>query len=1131
MATLPLIPCRPSSSSRARSTTPATSDDPCPPTEVRITEYNARAAADATKGTPNFTRLTAGAPPPNSGIIVQPYAVRRHQAKLLMFLKPTVEKADSAPDLVAGSKGNGVALLKLVKAEGATATPADRAACTAKYNSVIREGVSGPLTLTSWKEFLKRERKAKMHLPPGERPSAEAEMANFTSIGFADPDFRQTFNLEVRLQKPTTPLDLAKLITSILTANKRNEEIDALANAAPPPVPGALSAEEIAKQKNALAAAGAVPDPRKSGGGGGGGGGKPKGKGKDKDKKKVKPPRDSEGNVTKWIEGMEGCNTCGGKHLHRDCPQNQDSTGTGGAPATGAAAVADGPTLAIKDVQGLTGAELHKQLTDFFDSADPCVECDGSSLVAEQGAGKGIVSYFKNLFFYCWPLLLLLSFVRSAAPAKRAFPSALAAAKSCKSVADGAFRLACRGSEAAAVLLLLCCGASMACNATTAACSSAANAVSRATAAHHYASVTADFLPNATYRGGSEPFPLHCVDLPDDRTFPHYGAVVVFAPRSTPLVHVPPIDAQFIDTAVPSVLSDFLVWLAHAFESTRAAAVYAASVLGVDHGGAWIAAATTIASILHVARIFAIVSAAAAFLLFGLALSPVVLVAAAALRLGSAIRGCGWRVRLCLLLLWLHLAPSPSPSSPPSFRLLDTPQRGDWLPKATSASEYVHPAADPRASEASVPQCALLEELEKGQKRLVEEFDAGSKLHRARRAILAPVDSGCTGSLTWNINWLINCRPCSERFTAADGTIATCTCIGDMPVLCRLDDGTIATLVIRNVRCIPSFKYTLLSVTQLWEEQRIDSQFNDTKALLLPRTGFGPFGKRSIRYEKDRRMPTVRLISAVGTGLPGTGTAAAASSLDSVAASSIALAAGVSSAPLGFHRVGSASHVGHLPAAKAAELMHRRSHAGIGKIRQSHFATSDAPKNLSSASAVAPCDACATARIKKASHSGTLDAPAPQPGVLHVDLKEMVRARGGTGTSSSPSTSTRATSSTTSSSSSPRPQRRSSASWPHSTPPSARPSTRTATLSLGRASARSTRTAKASSCPTASRSSGPERRCTTRLSRRTIMTSTPSPSASSASSRRTPPPSARLRDAPARLWPASSRTPSTGTTP
>ena len=826
---------------------PRNFDNPCPPTEARIAEYNTRAAADATKGTPNFTRLTAGAPPPNSGIIVQPYAVRRHQAKLLMFLKPTVEKADSAPDLVAGSKGNGVALLKLVKAEGATATPADRAACTAKYNSVIREGVSGPLTLTSWKEFLKRERKAKMHLPPGERPSAEGEMANFTSIGFADPDFRQTFNLEVRLQKPTTPLDLAKLITSILTANKRNEEIDALASAAPPPVPGALSAEEIAKQKNALAAAGAVPDPRKSGGGGGGGGGKPKGKGKDKDKKKVKPPRDSEGNVTKWIEGMEGCNTCGGKHLHRDCPQNQDSTGTGGAQTTGAAAVADGPTLAIKDVQGLSGAELHKQLTDFFDSAEPCHDCDGSSLVAEQGAGKGLVSYFKNLFFYCWPLLLLVS-VRSS---KRALSDGFRAASN---IGRQVGQSACRLSEALVLLFLLSYAFSSACGP---ACS-AAQAASRSLSAYrdgalgsdHFSSVHADFLPNSTYRGISRPWPPHCVDLPDDQAFPRFGAVVVYADRPKPLLRVAQSDARFFPTS--SILSDFLVWLQHAFDVIRVAAVHAASVLGVDHGGAWIAAAVTLATMGHVVRVFAIVSTFAAFAAIGSAIGAAISVVSFPIFLGisltrllrSAARKTGWRVRLCLLLLWLQLAPTPpapSSSAPPQFRLLHTPARADWVPRSKAAGPYVHPAADTRASDASVPQSALLEELGKGQKRLVEEFESGSKLHRARRAILAPVDSGCTGSLTWNINWLVNCRPCNEQFTAADGTIASCTCIGDMPVLCRLDDGTIAMLVVRNVRCIPTFKYTLLSVTQLWEEQRVDAQFNDTKALLLPGTGFGPF--------------------------------------------------------------------------------------------------------------------------------------------------------------------------------------------------------------------------------------------------------------------------------------------------
>merc|ERR1712185_168813 len=51
--------------------------------------------------------------------------------------------------------------------------------------------------------------------------------------------------------------------------------------------------------------------------------------------------------------------------------------------------------------------------------------------------------------------------------------------------------------------------------------------------------------------------------------------------------------------------------------------------------------------------------------------------------------------------------------------------------------------------------------------------------------------------------------------------------------------------------------------------------------------------------------------------------------------------------------------------------------------------TSDAPKVLASAPAVA-CDTCPAARIRRSAHPGTLSAPAPEPGVLHVDLKELV---------------------------------------------------------------------------------------------------------------------------------------------
>ena len=70
--------------------------------------------------------------------------------------------------------------------------------------------------------------------------------------------------------------------------------------------------------------------------------------------------------------------------------------------------------------------------------------------------------------------------------------------------------------------------------------------------------------------------------------------------------------------------------------------------------------------------------------------------------------------------------------------------------------------------------------------------------------------------------------------------------------------------------------------------------------------------------------------------------------------------------------------------------MHRRAHLGVDKLRALPNTTADAPKVLASAPAAPPCTSCAMAQIKRTSHSGTLSAPAPEPGQLHYDLKELV---------------------------------------------------------------------------------------------------------------------------------------------
>ena len=79
------------------------------------------------------------------------------------------------------------------------------------------------------------------------------------------------------------------------------------------------------------------------------------------------------------------------------------------------------------------------------------------------------------------------------------------------------------------------------------------------------------------------------------------------------------------------------------------------------------------------------------------------------------------------------------------------------------------------------------------------------------------VDLGASGSMTPDESRLVNIRPCTELFRSATGAVSRCSCIGDMPVVVKTKGGKLYRLLIRNVRCVPSFKYTLLSVIQLWK--------------------------------------------------------------------------------------------------------------------------------------------------------------------------------------------------------------------------------------------------------------------------------------------------------------------------
>ena len=228
----------------------------------------------------------------------------------------------------------------------------------------------------------------------------------------------------------------------------------------------------------------------------------------------------------------------------------------------------------------------------------------------------------------------------------------------------------------------------------------------------------------------------------------------------------------------------------------------------------------------------------------------------------------------------------------------------------------------------------------------------------------AALDSGCTGSCTGYLDRLVNVRPCKEVYAQANGRLSYCHWKGDMPVFVKTGTNTIVSINITNVRYVPDFKYTLLSVKQLWREQHIDARFRDLNHLELPSGGI------TVPYDGKSDLPIITVSSAVSVfNRAGRNTP-------------------LHKALIGFHSTKSVSHIAKLSSSQAGQLMHRRGHGSIAKIRASVHTSADAPSNLASAPPTS-CVHCASAQMRRTAHSGHLHVPPPEPGDLHVDLKEM----------------------------------------------------------------------------------------------------------------------------------------------
>ena len=135
--------------------------------------------------------------------------------------------------------------------------------------------------------------------------------------------------------------------------------------------------------------------------------------------------------------------------------------------------------------------------------------------------------------------------------------------------------------------------------------------------------------------------------------------------------------------------------------------------------------------------------------------------------------------------------------------------------------------------------------------------------------VWAVIDSGCSWHCHPYADDLINTRPCNDTMTGIDGKPQSVTCIGDLPALTRDHLGTWKRIIIRNVRCVPTFSDTLISVDQFWQDSKVDTLFNSTRCLAVPASGEEPsldlpFDRKENLY-KWAILPWARISFACAT--------------------------------------------------------------------------------------------------------------------------------------------------------------------------------------------------------------------------------------------------------------------------
>ena len=969
-------------------------ENPCPPTATRVADHN---AAMLSAGTPTITALRA-LPSSGSDFVINSYIVNQDDLAGGESLAACFEDSDWINRLRNGH-GRGLRpMIYRLKVLAAQATAAQKGLVLRQFTNFSDAPVTIDLEEETFDTWYKSLQQLHRRVPVAIRKN-DADICEYLNILFySQPTWRD--NYELRMTTTAAGIAAAgdldatlEIIRTMLSTRSIYAKIDAEQGTARPSNPKQLGlvAQPHAAVKNAAgtgetssikrafalavaagdtAAAYAVAtqagksrttgDPAKgtiptTGTGGGGGGG-------DSGGREYTPlPRDAKGAITKWVAGAAPC-YCGGSHLHRDCPhtefwkQNEngkwswiggqgwvDGKPPGGKKPHGAKAV----TLKQKShgAQAVTissDSDVAAQLTALFEgptgsSSAPLKPTAKQANVAEvctdahDGPAVSPLDFPDGLRLEPCPGAGSPSLVKRANLAiKSAVSSTLSSISTF--MADYGYALFCLAFAIAALAIFM-----------------------------PIATGPASTISIAKLDPAAEFAPADPADF--GRRRPDHNALAISHGGFAPSIS---------DSRRTLAIFAWLVAGTACFWPTWYAWVLFHLPLDVLRVIAYCLTAPL--SLWPWAYSFALGlggSAAAPTSFFIKAVGSM-----------NRLRRAGWPFALLIGTAVFLSKLSPLRSTPSSFVAapafsdaasapavsnITLPYKGAWLPsEIDKGGGLVH-----SYSSALVTECGTSNAAPNASSSLSASIPSLPLL-------LATVDSGCSASCTCDCSLLTNSRPCDELFGAANGELARSTIIGNLPVIGRDSDGKFLHFVFTNVRCVPQFTgFTLLSVDQIWEEQSIRSEFCDRKQLTLPKCG----GGHVLPYDLDAGRNTVKFASAVqlyDKGLVAPHTAAASQAVCSA---------------LGFHDVKSTAHVARLSGSQAGELMHRRTHLTVPRIRELPTTCKDAPPNLARAVKVS-CDSCAAAHASKPSHGDTSRVDKPSslppctaPGTLHVDLK------------------------------------------------------------------------------------------------------------------------------------------------